>query len=187
MSILPDGSMRALIGRVSPGAKYTALLNGQTNGVPNKFIDSIFYSGDTGRTWVKDGNTFANDTVVEMQWLTPTNGMVLGYRDGNSYLWRTEPMLSVEHRTRIAYSINDLQISPNPAAGRLTFKCATGGTGFAIYNALGEKVLHRQLNVSSNESMVVDLPQRLATGMYYLRVVDSVHPTGQWFGKIGTP
>jgi len=57
-------------------------------GTPTKIVDSIFFSSDGGKTWLKDGTSFAGDTIVKMQWLTPTNGYVVAERGDTSFLYR---------------------------------------------------------------------------------------------------
>lgn len=59
----------------------------QSNTNYPRFADSLFYSSDGGKSWIKDGNTFRGDTICAMRWLTPNNGYVITYRDSNTYLY----------------------------------------------------------------------------------------------------
>jgi len=51
------------------------------------FADSLFYSDDGGKTWLKDGDTFKGDTICAMRWVTRNNGFVITYRDSSTYLY----------------------------------------------------------------------------------------------------
>jgi hypothetical protein len=85
----------AAVGRVPNVPKYLGLYSDESvaydteeyKGTPTKFVDSMFVSIDGGKTWAKDGKTFAGDTICAMRWLSATNGYVITLRNTSTYIY----------------------------------------------------------------------------------------------------
>ena len=140
-------------------------------GIPEKLVDSIFMSLDGGLTWIKDGKSFAGDTITDMWWVSSKLGYVISYRDGSSYLSRYDaPSGSVEGQpTR--RNLNELILNPNPVTTHFSFpNTLPDVTGFIILNALGETAYSETKRIGISEVCRVNLPVTLPAGCYELCV-----------------
>ena len=73
------------------------------------FADTLAYSPDNGKTWYHDTHTFIGDTMVQMLWLSGTNGFIMTYRDSATFIYKFHQTSGVkEPQPAIGSDIMDL-------------------------------------------------------------------------------
>ncbi len=157
----------AAVGRVPYGRRQSCNIRQYHepayHGVALGFVDSIFFSSDGGKSWAKDGKTFAGDTICAMQWLTPRNGYVLTQRDGNTYLYHfigSPDSIKSNVSSSLITSNNDkILVSPNPSSNIIEVFHSFGT--LSILDPLGRSY---EVKRSGNTLDVSGLP----LGVYYV-------------------
>lgn len=189
--ITPTGknSLRLAVGHVRQAPAVNLVkVGGSINGIPEKLIDSVLLSEDGGQTWTREGAAFAGDTIVKMQWLSPTDGFVLSYNIYGTYVtqYRRASESGVEHsfQDRVL-SLNTLNIYPVVATSKLSYRCGLETASLVeIYNSIGVLMYSERRQMTGNVYYDLTLPSNLQEDCYYLRITDGTTSIGQWFTKM---
>ncbi len=148
-----------------------------------KLVDSMFTSLDGGKTWSKDGTTFAGDTICAMRWLTGTNGYVITYHNDSTFLYHfrgyIDTTTDTSHlgvftqtstaSTELHNHPVKLTAFPDPTNDFLhvNIPANDGITDKHIYDVV-EREVHPPMDFQAGE-LTVDV-RDLSTGSYFMQI-----------------
>lgn len=143
------------------------------------FSDTLYHTSDDGTSWQKD-LTFVNDTISDLQFISPTVGYVVSTRDSTVRVWRYVPESAALKAQ--GYDGRSMYIYPNPASTEIKFYPQLGGEcKLRLLDIFGRTAHEEDVSLPHMQVFKLSLPDHLPNGLYFLELVRGDARAGQRF------